>query len=397
MGIAVPIEDSGRQHHQKPTMKAFVASSVMALAATTGASPAADPALVYAGIPAVGGVVAPVVGTVDTGLKYHPASGAVTPDFTAEQKEAAPELAANQKDIKHLAYTGHHIVQHPVLHTGYTTLYGKREAEAEPEADPALLYTTAGHVVAPTHIVAAPAVYTKDGLVAHPNGAVTPDYTPAQKVAAANHLALKGYPVLSGIHYTLGKREADAKAEPWLTYGLSPYAPTAFYSGIYSSPYVHWGKRSTDAEPKSDAYVGYGLSPYVHGGFYGGYAGYPYVGYGKRSADAEPKSDAYLGYGLSPYVHGGLYGGYAGYPYVGYGKRSADAGPKSDAYLGYGYGLSPYAHGAIYSGLPYYGYGKRSADSDADAYWVGRLVFVPTYSGYNRQLAYPYGHFLAPY
>merc|ERR1712168_547942 len=197
MGIAVPIEDSGRQHHQKPTMKAFVASSVMALAASTGASPAADPALFYSGIPAVGGVVAPVVGTVDTGLKYHPASGAVTPDFTAEQKEAAPELAANQKDIKHLAYTGHHIVQHPVLHTGYTTLYGKREAEAEPEAkpeaDPALLYTTAGHVVAPTHIVAAPTVYTHGGLVAHPDGAVTPDYTPAQKVAAASHLAAKGH------------------------------------------------------------------------------------------------------------------------------------------------------------------------------------------------------------
>merc|ERR1712168_365574 len=104
MGIAVPIEESGRQHHQTPTMKAFVASSVMAFAATTGASPTADPALIYSG---VGGVVSPVVGTVDTGLKFHPSSGAVTPDFTEAQKEAAPELAANQKAIKHLAYTGH--------------------------------------------------------------------------------------------------------------------------------------------------------------------------------------------------------------------------------------------------------------------------------------------------
>merc|ERR1712002_969593 len=83
MGIAVPIEESGRQHHQKPTMKAFVASSVMALAATTGASPAADPALIYSGL---GGVVAPVIGTVDTGLKFHPESGAVTPDFTEAQR-----------------------------------------------------------------------------------------------------------------------------------------------------------------------------------------------------------------------------------------------------------------------------------------------------------------------
>jgi len=79
-------------------MKAFVAA--MALAGAS-ASPAADPALLYTGVPAVGGVVAPVVGTVDTGLKFHPKSGAVTPDFTAAQKEAAPELAADQKDIKH--------------------------------------------------------------------------------------------------------------------------------------------------------------------------------------------------------------------------------------------------------------------------------------------------------
>merc|ERR1711887_405252 len=115
MGTAVPTVVSGRQHHQAITkMKAFVA--VMALAGAS-ATPAADPALLYAGDPAVG--------TVDTGLKFHPASGAVTPDFTAAQKEAAPELAANQKDIKHLAYTGH-VVQpvHPIHTTAY--LYGKR-------------------------------------------------------------------------------------------------------------------------------------------------------------------------------------------------------------------------------------------------------------------------------
>merc|ERR1712002_748962 len=167
MGIAVPIEESGRQHHQKPTMKAFVASSVMALAATTGASPAADPALIYSGL---GGVVAPVIGTVDTGLKFHPESGAVTPDFTEAQKEAAPELAANQKDIKHLAYTGHVVqpVVPSVVHTGYH-LYGKREAEAE--ADPALVYTT-GHTVVP-HVVA-PAVYTQSGLVAQPRRLLLP-------------------------------------------------------------------------------------------------------------------------------------------------------------------------------------------------------------------------------
>merc|ERR1712033_52530 len=245
MGIAVPIEDSGRQHHQKPTMKAFVASSVMALAATTGASPAADPALIYSGL---GGVVAPVVGTVDTGLKFHPESGAVTPDFTEAQKEAAPELAANQKDIKHLAYTGHvvQLVVPSVVHTGYH-LYGKREAEAE--ADPALVYTT-GHTVVP-HVVA-PAVYTHSGLVAHPNGAVTPDYTPAQKVAAATHLAAKGvHPLLHTGTYLYGKRDAEAKSDAWGVYGYP-----GVYTGAYGYPYggIHhvYGKR--DAEAKSDAW-----------------------------------------------------------------------------------------------------------------------------------------------
>merc|ERR1712110_1368580 len=75
----------------------------------------------------LGGVVAPVVTAVDTGLRFHPESGAVTPDFTEAQKEAAPELAANQKDIKHLAYTGH-VVQPTVVHYGTGYAYGKRSA-----------------------------------------------------------------------------------------------------------------------------------------------------------------------------------------------------------------------------------------------------------------------------
>jgi len=316
-------------------MKAFVA--VMALAGAS-ASPVADPALVYAGIPAVGGVVAPVVGTVDTGLKFHPSSGAVTPDFTAEQKEAAPELTANQKDIKHLAYTGAVVHQPTVFHTAGYHLVGKREAEAE--ADPALLYTgVAGvHHVAPVvaaPAVVAPAVYTKDGLVAHADGAVTPDYTPAQKVAAATHLAAKGiHPVVhSGLY--LGKREAEAKSDAYMGYGL-PYA----YGGMYS-PYqiggVHYlGKR--DAEAKSDAYLGYGL-PY--GSVYSPYTtlgGYHYLG--KR--DAEAKSDAW-GYGL-PLAYGGVYSPYTTYGGYHFGKRDAEAKP-----WGY-YGL-PY--GGVYGGWPY--------------------------------------------
>merc|ERR1712112_352576 len=199
MGTAVPTEVSGRQHHQAITkMKAFVA--VMALAGAS-ATPAADPALLYAGHPAIGGVT-PVVGTVDTGLKFHPASGAVTPDFTEAQKEAAPELAANQKAIKHLAYTGH-VVQpvHPIHTTSY--LYGKREADAEPSAW---------------------------GVYGYP-GAYTGAY---------------GYPY-GGIHHVYGKRDAEAKSDAWGVYGYP-----GVYTGAYGYPYggIHhvYGKRDAEAD-----------------------------------------------------------------------------------------------------------------------------------------------------
>merc|ERR1711931_307649 len=213
MGTAVPTEVSGRQHHQAITkMKAFVA--VMALAGAS-ATPAADPALLYAGHPAIGSVT-PVVGTVDTGLKFHPASGAVTPDFTEAQKEAAPELAANQKAIKHLAYTGH-VVQpvHPIHTTAY--LYGKREAEAEPAA-----WGVYGY----------PGVYT--GAYGYPYG---------------------------GIHHVYGKRDAEAKSDAWGVYGYP-----GVYTGTYGYPYsgIHhvYGKRDAEADS------------YWVGGFIPTYAGY---------------------------------------------------------------------------------------------------------------------------
>jgi len=282
----------------------------MALAGAS-ASPAADPALLYTGVPAVGGVVAPVVGTVDTGLKFHPKSGAVTPDFTAAQKEAAPELAADQKDIKHLTYTGAVVHQPTVFHTTGYHLVGKREAEpeakpeAEPkaEADPALLYTNGVHHIAP--VVTAPAIYG-------------------------------GYSNIYGLGHLYGKRDAEAKSDAW-GYGL-PLAYGGVYSPYNIGGYHYLGKR--DAEAKSDAYLGYGL-PY--GSVYSPYTtlgGYHYLG--KR--DAEAKSDAW-GYGL-PLAYGGVYSPYhiGGVHYLG--KRDAEA--KS---WGYGYHGLPY--GGVYGGWPY--------------------------------------------
>jgi len=332
-------------------MKAFVATVAMAAAAS--ASPAADPALLYtaggavvpaagypvvspltyAGVPTVPvahttytvpEVSVPTVGLKDTGLVVHPESGAITPEFTAAQVKAAPELDANTVAIQKLAVTGSKVVQkaatytvpHVATHVAPVVALGKREAEAEAEAKPeaeaeaeakpgffyssGVVHPGAYHGVYPAVHPAvysgvvpavAPVVTSTTGLVAHPNGAVTPDLTPAQKVATLNHYAAKG--VVPLVHY--GKRsadaEADAEADAW-GYGYHP-AVYGYGSRVYGYPYAgygfHYGKRSADAEPTADAeadawfgyngYTGvyspavYGYGRRVYG--YGGY-GYPY-------------------------------------------------------------------------------------------------------------------------
>merc|ERR1712168_336938 len=72
---------------------------------------------VYGGYGVAPVAVVPKVEGHPTGLIVSPGSGAVTPDFTAEQKEANPEIAEGSKSI-----------DIPVV-TGYTHVLGKREAE----------------------------------------------------------------------------------------------------------------------------------------------------------------------------------------------------------------------------------------------------------------------------
>merc|ERR1712024_354276 len=122
--------------------------------------------------------------------------------------------------------------------------YGKRSAEAEPEAeaDPALLYSTSS-VVAPlttayTHAVAAPLTYTH--AVAAP--AVT--YTAAVPTVATTAVKTVVPSVASTVYshaypYVYGKRSADAEADPALLYtaGVAPYthavaAPLAYTHAI---------------------------------------------------------------------------------------------------------------------------------------------------------------------
>merc|ERR1712154_252218 len=113
-----------------------------------------------------------------SGLVAH-ANGALVPDYTPAQKAAAAQhLTAKANEYAFKGYGLH--AYHPYA-AGYPYAglhpyhYGKREAEADADAD---AYWT-------------PAVYTPSGLVAHANGALVPDYTPAQKAAAAAHLTAK--------------------------------------------------------------------------------------------------------------------------------------------------------------------------------------------------------------
>jgi len=324
-------------------MKAFVAS-VVALAASTGASPAADPQLYTTGllgaavVPNVAVGVVPEVALKDSGLVHHP-NGAITPENTAAQKEAGLNQGT---PIQQYQLTGKAVTTTYGLH-GLPIALGKREAEAE--ADPALVYA------------GVPAVVSTSGLVAHPNGAVTPDYTPAQKIAAANHLAAKGIaPIVPTIAYT-------------------------GYTGIHGLHGLHYGKRDADAEAKPyyGLYGAYGI-PHAYG------YGIPTVHYGKREAEADAK----------PYY--GLYGAYGlpavstyGYPSVyHYGKRSADAEAEAKPYYGLygaygGYGVpavSTYGYPSVYH------YGKREAE--AEPLW--RTGYLPTYS---TPSFYPYGHYLS--
>merc|ERR1712038_1646165 len=108
------------------------------------------------------------------------ANGALVPDYTPAQKAAAAAhltTKANEYALKY-PYGAYAYGAYPYAFGGYPYHYlGKREAEAEVEADPEAYWT--------------PAVYTASGLVAHANGALVPDCTPAQKAAAAAHLTAK--------------------------------------------------------------------------------------------------------------------------------------------------------------------------------------------------------------
>merc|ERR1711988_927188 len=153
---------------------------------------------------------------------------------------------------------------------GCRPYYGKRSADAEAEADPALLYGAYGYAGVPYAYGAYPYAY---GLTAA--------YGLAGEVAA---------PTASGYLNLYGKRSADAEADPALLYGAYGYA----------APYPY-GYR-------------YGLAGVAaHPGAATSFVARSPQGLGKRSAEADPA--LLLGtYGVAPFVTGSTYGyGPSGY------------------------------------------------------------------------------------
>merc|ERR1712021_252357 len=204
-----------------------------------------------------------------------------------------------------------------------STLLAAANAEAEAEADPALLYANAYHGLGHYGYGYGLGYYGgysgypyygyNTGVAAHPG-------------AATSHVARSPQGLT-----VFGRKKRDAEAEPEAVADAdAAYYYGGYYGSGYGSPY---GYGYGLASPYYGRHYGYGLaSPYYHGLKHTGVAAHPGLatshvarspqGLGKRSADAEPEADADAD---AAYYYGGYYGSGYGYPY------------------GYGYGLaSPY-------------------------------------------------------
>lgn len=183
------------------------------------------------------------------------------------------------------------------------------EPESDAEAKPWLAYSNYGYAGYPYASYAA-------GYAGYP-------YAAGVYGSGVYGSGYNGY-ALGGAHY-IGKRSADsdAEAKPWLTYANTyagvagyPYASYAHaaypYAGLYGAGLyngyngyalgaTHYiGKRSAEAEAEPEAWYG----------AYNGYAGVGAYGYGSRYAT------------YAPYTYGARYGGYryaSPYTYGGYG------------------------------------------------------------------------------
>jgi len=270
--------------------------------------------------------------------------------------QAAPEAEAKAEADPYLLYGGYHGLGYGLgygyggyggYYGGYgRVVYGKREAEANPQvvvgAYPYAAYPYAAPAVVPatqsiTYKTYTPTVETN---VVATNAAV-PVAVGGYKAVAGDNGDLKGavheVPAIFGAP-ALNAQVNDA-SQGSLTVGTSAVITHTVgepivneHTAVVPTLAYAYGKRSAEAAPEASAdpyllYGGYGLG--YGRGYYGGYYGHGlgYYGgygvYGKRSAEAAPeaKADPYLlygGYGLGHYGYGLHHGyGYGGYAYWG--------------------------------------------------------------------------------
>merc|ERR1711973_261601 len=235
-------------HDSLTNMKMFV---VLALAAMAMAEPEADPQLLYTAgvhtpvtsinnVPVVNavphvyttGVHAPTVGVVGSTVYSHP-----TVYYGKRSADAEPEADADAfygvygySAYRPYAYSAYRPY-------AYTTRwgYGKRSADAEAEADPALVYTSA--VPAVHSVVSSPLVSALTPAATLKTVHTPVTYTHAVAAPAVTYAGVNAVhtPVVNTVGSTVyyGKREAEA--DPALLY---TNAVPAVHS-VVGSPLVH--------------------------------------------------------------------------------------------------------------------------------------------------------------
>merc|ERR1711973_889799 len=238
----------GQSFHDSLTnMKMFV---VLALAAMAMAEPEADPQLLYTAgvhtpvtsinnVPVVNavphvyttGVHAPTVGVVGSTVYSHP-----TVYYGKRDAEAEPEADAlygyyGYRNYGYSTYSPY--AYRPYAYGAWG--YGKRSADAEPEADPALVYTSA--VPAVHSVVSSPLVSALTPAATLKTVHTPVTYTHAVAAPAVTYAGVHAVhtPVVNTVGSTVyyGKREAEA--DPALLY---TNAVPAVHS-VVGSPLVH--------------------------------------------------------------------------------------------------------------------------------------------------------------
>merc|ERR1712012_1121058 len=245
----------GQSFHDSLTnMKMFV---VLALAAMAMAEPEADPQLLYTAgvhapvtsinnVPVVNavphvyttGVHAPTVGVVGSTVYSHP-----TVYYGKRDADAEPEADA---DAFYGVYG--YSAYRPYAYSAYrpyafTTRwgYGKRSADAEAEADPALVYTSA--VPAVHSVVSSPLVSALTPAATLKTVHTPVTYTHAVAAPAVTYAGVHAVhtPVVNTVGSTVyyGKREAEADPALLYTNAVPAVHSVVGTHAVVGSPLVH--------------------------------------------------------------------------------------------------------------------------------------------------------------